>query len=296
MDKINEKAYVLVSPARNEEKYIEKVLDSVISQTILPQKWVVVSDGSTDRTDEIVADYAANHEFIHLLRFSGQDNYNFASKVNAFEAGVKELTGLDYEFIGNLDADVSFGPEYFEMILQEFTNDPNLGIGGGVIVEAQDGEIRERPWDRPWNVAGALQVFRRQCYEEIGGFVPLKMGAEDTVAQIMARMKGWEVKSFPEYKVLHHKPTGTGSGSVWRTRFNEGVREYELGYQATYFTAKCLRRVLQKPYFLGSVFRILGYCCALLRRDPILVSREFIEFHKQEQINRFKSLSKFLPS
>ena len=292
MDKISKIAYVLITPARDEERYIAKTLDSVISQTVLPKKWVIVSDSSTDRTDEIVNKYAANHEYVQLLCVSCQENRNFGSKVNAFGAGVRHLNGLEYDFIGNLDADVSFGPNYFERLLQKFLQNPRLGIGGGKVLELQNGEYKERPGDRPWIVAGAVLLFRRQCYEEVGGFIPLKAGGEDTAAQIMARMNGWEVKSFIELKVLHHRPTGTGAGDVWSTRFHQGIQDYMLGQHIAYFMVKCLGRVLEKPFLFGSVLRVFGYCWSGLTRKEKPVSTDFIRFHRHEQINRLKSLLK----
>ena len=219
MDKSRKTKYVLISPARNEEKYIAKTMESVINQTVLPIKWVIVSDGSTDSTDQIVSWYATSHEYIQLLRVSNREKRDFSSKVNAFKAGVRQLNGLEYDFIGNLDADVSFEPDYFERVLEKFAENEKLGIGGGKVLELQNGDYKERTGDRPFVVAGAVALFRRRCYEEVGGFIPLKVGGEDSVAQISARMKGWEVKPFSELKVLHHRATGMGAGNVWGVRF-----------------------------------------------------------------------------
>jgi biofilm PGA synthesis N-glycosyltransferase PgaC len=293
IQKKNETPYVLISPARNEERYITKALDSVVCQTVLPCKWVIVSDGSTDRTDEIVSKYAADHKYIQLLRISRHNSRNFSSKVNAFRAGYDLLKDLEYNFIGNLDADVSFEPHYFERILQKFLEISRLGIGGGIILELQNGVYKERSLDRAWNVTGAIQLFRRQCYEEIGGFIPLKVGGEDTVAQIMARMYGWEVKSFNELKVQHHKPTGTSVEAVWRTRLNAGIQDRMVGYHPIYFIAKCFRRVSEKPYLLGSLLRMFGYCWSVLIREEMQVTEDFIRFHRRQQLNRLKSQLKF---
>ena len=292
MDKSRKTTYVLITPARNEEKYIAKTLESVINQTVLPMKWVIVSDGSTDSTDEIVSWYATSHEYIQLLRVSYQERRDFGSKVNAFRAGVRQLNGLEYDFIGNLDADMSFEPNYFERVLEKFSENAKLGIGAGNVLELQKGEYKERSADRPWNVAGAVFMFRRRCYEEVGGFIPLKTGGEDTAAQISARLKGWEVKRFIELKVLHHRPTGTGAGKLWRARFREGVRDYMLGYHFAYLMVKSLGRILEKPFLFGSVLRLFGYCLAALSGEKKPVSPDFIRFHRREQINRLKSLLK----
>ena len=292
MNKSTETTYVLITPARNEEKYIDKTLKSVINQTVLPMQWIIVSDGSTDSTDEIVSRYAANHEYIQLLRISHQERRDFSSKVNAFRAGVQQLKGLEYDFIGNLDADVSFEPNYFERVLEKFSENAKLGIGGGKVVELQKGEYKERLGDRPWVVAGAVILFRRRCYEEVGGFIPLKAGGEDSAAQISARMKGWQVRPFDELKVLHHRPTGTGAGNMWGARFREGVRDYMLGHHFVYFTAKCLGRIWENPFLFGTLLRWFGYCFALLSGERKPVSPDFIRFHRREQINKLKSLLK----
>lgn len=289
MRKNEKKNYVLVIPARNEERYIQKTLDSVISQTVLPRECIIVSDGSTDRTDKIVAEYKEKYPYINLLRVLHKNSRDFKSKVNAFSVGVKHLDSLEYDFIGNIDADVSFGSEFFERLLGHFIEDSKLGIGGGTILELQKGVYKERRLDRAWNVAGAIQLFRRQCYEEIGGFVPLKAGGEDTVAQIMARMKGWEVKTFKELKAFHHRPTGTGGKTLWRAWFNGGIKDYMLGYQKLYFIAKCLRRLLQRPYVFGSLVMIFGYCWEASKRGSRPMGADFIKFHRREQTDRLIS-------
>ena len=124
--------YVLVTPARNEETFIATTIEAVLAQTVLPVRWIIVSDGSTDRTDEIVAGYAKQHSFIRLLRRSAGETRSFSSKVNAFKMSDRELEGVQYEFVGNLDADVSFPRDYYENVLQRLQTSPKLGIAGGM--------------------------------------------------------------------------------------------------------------------------------------------------------------------
>lgn len=167
--------YILITAARNEEAHIERTIKSILGQTLPPMKWIIVSDGSTDRTDEIVDRYAADHDFICLLRFTKNLERDFSSKVKAINAGYEKLRDLEYEFIGNLDADVSLSPDYYERIIETFSQNPKLGIAGGIIVEL-DG-------NRPINqnislnsVAGAIQLFRHQCFLQTGGFVQMELG------------------------------------------------------------------------------------------------------------------------
>lgn len=286
-------AYVLVTPARNEAASIEKTLKAVISQTILPKKWVIVSDGSTDRTDEIVREYAAKHNFIQFIRVESDETRNFASKVRAIQKGSAQLKGIEYEFFGNLDADVSFEPDYYERILEKFEQDPKLGIAGGAVLDQQLGRFRNRYGNSDECVAGAVQLFRRECYEAIGGYLPLKYGGEDAVVLDMARMHGWEVRSFPEIEVLHHRRTGTAETNLYRTRFLEGKEDYVLGYHPLFFLAKCAYRVLEAPYLVGSLLRLCGYCWSSCIREERPVPADFVKYLRQRQMRRLVPLDSY---
>lgn len=156
-------SYILITPARNEAAYIEETIKSVIAQTVLPQKWVIVSDGSTDGTDEIVKDYEASHDFIQLLHRKADRSRNFASKVYAIRAGIRQLEDIEYNFIGNLDADMSFEPNYYERIFVEFQSNSKLGIAGGMLFEPYDGKWIQQRTSTSWSVSGPIQMFRRQC-------------------------------------------------------------------------------------------------------------------------------------
>lgn len=279
-----EKTYVLITPAHNEADNIEKTIQSVVAQTILPLKWVIVSDGSTDRTDEIVSYYAEKYPFIKPLRREADGERNFCSKVFAIQLGLQSLAGITFDFIGNLDADVSFEPAYFQKLLDEFEKNSNLGIGGGTIHEARNGRLQTRPGNRSRSVPGALQLFRRKCFAQIGGFVPLEHGGEDTVMEIKARMSGWEVRSFFHLIAHHHRLNGnTGLTAVC---FREGVRGYHLGNHPVYEFSRFIRRLGYRPRVLGSLSRLAGYCWSLLRREKRHVPLEVIRFLRNEQIIR----------
>lgn len=285
--------YVLINAARNEKEFIEKTLKSVVSQSLLPRKWVIVSDGSTDGTNEIAGGYTERHAYINLRCIGGQGKRNFASKVFALREGIKELEGLDYDFMGNVDADVSFETNYFEKLIGKFNENRRLGVADGTILEANRGECRERAENRSRNVAEAIQMFHRQCFEEIGGFLPLKEGVEDTMAKIMAQIKGWEVRTFKELSVLHYRQTGRVGSDVWRMRYRQGIEDYMLGYHGLFFVLKCLGRVLEKPYILGSVLRMLGYAIAEVRRTKRQVPDSVLRFHREEQMERLKAIIGF---
>lgn len=282
--------YVLVTAAYNEEALIESLIASVISQSVLPLKWVIVSDGSTDRTDEIVLDYTKLHSFIELLRIAEDHPRNFEAQANAINAGVARLTRLGYDYIGNVDSDISFGQSYFERLIDRFENDPSLGLAGGFIHEECNGKFQSRKSNRTQSVAHAVQLFRRSCFEAIGShYLPLPYGGPDWHAEVSARMKGWRVQAFPELRVLHHRPTGT-AGGLLRYCFRQGLMDYSLGVHPLFEIAKLLPRFMSQPYVLGGLLRLVGFACGYCRGEKRLVSNEFVEFLRGEQVERLKSL------
>ncbi|OHB64500.1 MAG: hypothetical protein A2Y76_01365 [Planctomycetes bacterium RBG_13_60_9] len=279
--------YVLVTAARNEQAYIERTIQSVIQQTILPSRWVIVSDASTDRTDEIVRQYAAEHSFMEFVRLESGSRRNFACQVYGQDAGAERVQDLAYEFIGMLDADITIAPDYYEKVLEKFACNPKLGIGGGVLFDSRGGRWIRQKVNVSLNVSGPVQMFRRRCYEEIGGYIPLERGGQDAIAEVMARMHGWEVRSFNDLRVLHHKATGACCGSAVVRRFHFGIRDYSYGSHPLFEAAKCLgRAVTEQPYVLGSLFRLSGYFCALLSREPKRVPSDVIQYLRREQLQR----------
>lgn len=284
--------YVLITPARNEEKNIKKTIESVISQTVLPLKWVIVSDGSTDATDKIAKKYAKENNFITFIRIEKQKDSGFSSKVYAFNAGFNKIKSTEYDFIGNLDADVSFSPDYFNNILKKFDKDKHLGICGGVILEFYKNNYRTRKVSLN-SVAGAVQLFRRQCYEDVGGYIPLKLGGIDTAAEIIARSRGWKVKSFPEFLVYHNERILTGSKNVLLTKFKQGKSNFELGYHPIFQLIICIYRLIDKPYLFGSIFMLFGYIWASIQRVKKQLPDYSIKYLRKEQMNRLKALLSF---
>ena len=165
--------YVLITPARNEESFIENTIRSVVSQTVIPQKWVIVSDGSTDRTDEIVKKYTRDHPWIELVRMPEHRDRQFAAKVHCFNAGFEKVKNTEYNVIGNLDADVSFEKDYIEFLLDRFAGNPKLGVAGTPYIENKYNSASDS-FEGENFVNGAIQLFRRQCFEDIGGYIPHK--------------------------------------------------------------------------------------------------------------------------
>lgn len=282
------KKYVLITPARNEERYIEKCLRSVITQTVLPQEWIIVNDCSIDRTEEIVKGYSREYPFIKLLRLSSGQGRDFGSKAAAFNSGYRSLSTADYGFIGSIDADVSFEPDYFERLMDRFEKEKKLGVAGGAILELV-GKKYIKQLSGANSVAGAIQFFRRRCFEDIGGYVQIKFGGIDAAAEIMARMKGWDVRSFEWLEVHHHRRV-SGSSGVIRSRFRSGMMHYQLGYHPLFQLVSTAYRLFERPFIAGSLLTLLGYCWACVRRLERPVSPGFVDYLKSEQISRVRSI------
>jgi len=282
--------FVLVTAARNEEAYIEKTIKAVVSQTVKPIKWVIVSDGSTDRTGEIVNKYSSEYSFIYFLNLKGDMNRNFGSKVRAINKGLKMLKNINFEFIGNIDADVEFESDYFERIFERFKDNVNLGIAGGWIYEFRSGKYRSRSGNLTRSVPGSIQMFNRECFEMIGGYLPLKTGGEDCIAELKARMHGWETKTFPDLNVFHQRITGTERRNILFAIYHQGAVDYTLGYHPLFEALKCLNKIKEQPLVIGSLFRILGYLGGFLCRKPIPVPKDVVQYLRREQMMRVKSL------
>ena len=281
-------SYVIATAAYNEEQYIENLIRSVLAQTHRPACWVIVSDGSTDRTDEIVKDYASRHEFILLQRVTEDHPRNFVAQVHAINRGFKRLWSRDFDFIGNLDSDVTFGPEYFAALLSKFRADPQLGLAGGYICERRKGRFEDRSMNSPRSVAHAIQLFRRACLEQIGGgYTPMPYGGPDWHAEVNARLRGWKVQAFPELKVHHHRPTGAVAGRV-RTAYREGLMDYSFGSHPCFELARVGRRLGEKPLVLGAMVRLAAFIAASVRSAGRPVSDEFVGFLRKSQVEQLK--------
>jgi glycosyltransferase involved in cell wall biosynthesis len=284
--------YVLVTPAYNEERLIRDTIESILSQTVRPVEWVIVSDGSTDRTDEIVRSYAERFSFIRLVRVAEDHPHNFKARIHALNLGLTSLRSADYGFVGMLDADVSFGPDYFSTLLAQLCSDPRLAIAGGIVVEPGRGAPRRLPDEDRRTVANAAQLLRRSFYETIGELPMLPHGAPDTYVEITARMNGWEVRTFPELHVQHHRQTGSARGLI-RGRFRQGRKDYSFGYLPDFEILKCIRRISETPFLWGSAARFAGYCWSALRRERPAVSKEFLDFLRNEQRLRVRRALQF---
>jgi|CXWL01.1.fsa_nt_gi glycosyltransferase involved in cell wall biosynthesis len=281
--------YILITPARNEAKFIEQTIKSVIGQTILPTKWVIVSDGSTDGTDDIVKKYAAEYPWIKLVRMPERTERHFAGKVHAFNAGYAKVKDLQYECIGSLDADISFETDYFAFLLHKFEQMLDLGVAGTPFVEA--GFQYDYNFVSIDHVSGACQLFRRRCFEDIGGYKPIRDGGIDWVAVTTARMKGWKTRTFTDRTCLHQRRIGTGKGNVFKAKFRVGQQDYYLGSHPLWEVFRALYQMTLRPYVLGGVLIYTGYLWTFLKRCERPIGYELVNFRRKEQMQRLKNVT-----
>ncbi len=290
-------AYALVTPARNEAAFIEATIHSVIAQTARPLRWIIVSDGSTDDTDAIVQRFAAEHPWIELLRMPERRERHFAAKAHAFNAGFARLQGVPYDIVGNLDADITFEPEYFQFLLDRFVSDPRLGVAGTPFVEGE--QINHHTYAHRYvqldHVSGAVQLFRRACFDSVGGYVPIKGGAVDWIAVTTARMNGWKTRTFTEKVCFHRRKLGTGNDHSWMVRFRYGQKAYYVGGHPLWITLRGLFQMREKPWIIGGLLFECGYWWSWLTCMPRPVSPELIAFHRGEQTERLRRLLHLAP-
>lgn len=281
--------YILITSAHNESGLIENTIKSVIDQEIKPVEWIIIDDGSSDNTSEIVTKFAADYSFIKLFKKKADFKRDFSSKVNAIHLAVSRITILDYNYLGILDADITFSSSYYASVLSKFEKNKKLGIVGGLIYDIVNGKTIPL-FLHPNITRGAVQFFKRECWEEIGGLLPLKYGGEDSAACFSARLKGWEVENFADLLGYHHRLAGTADRSIFKARFREGFVEYHLGYHPLFESVKAISRYKEKPFIVGSMVRIVGYWFANIKREKRLISKELISFIRKEQISRLTKI------
>jgi glycosyltransferase involved in cell wall biosynthesis len=255
-----------------------------VAQTARPAKWVIVSDGSTDGTDEIVARYAAENPWIELVRMPERRERDFAGKVRAFNAGFAGVADCEYEVIGNLDADVSFGNGHFANLVAKLAQDPRLGVVGAPF---REGSLQyDYRFSNIENVWGGCQLFRKQCFEDIGGYMPLPGGCIDHIAVTTARMKGWKTRTFTESVCIHHREMGTAQHGAIKARFRTGAKDYLVGNHPVWQLFRMFYQMTQRPFLVGGLALASGYFWSMIRNVKRPVPNELVAFIRREQIQR----------
>jgi glycosyltransferase involved in cell wall biosynthesis len=286
--------YILITSARNEEVLIAQTLNSVTSQTQLPERWVVIDDGSSDRTAEVVAAAAAKFPWIKLIRNPKREGRNFAAKANAVNTALAMAQDIAFEVLGNLDADVTFAPDYMEFLMGKFAADTRLGVAGTPFTQEGGYDSTRDSFEGESFVAGPVQLFRRECFREIGGYTASPAGGVDWIALMSARLKGWTTRSFAEKRYHHHRLMGTAERSPVAALYSYGQKDYYLGGSPLWQLFRVTYRMLKKPYVIGALALLAGYVRAAVWRVPRPVSPELMRFHRAEQMKKLQGIFRSL--
>lgn len=275
--------YVVVSPVRDEGEYIGLTIESMSSQVTLPVQWIIVNDGSSDNTAEIITAAAAKYPWIKTVH---RPNRGFRKSgggvVEAFDAGLAECDFQNWDFVVKLDGDLTFDREYFRRCFECFQRDPRLGIAGGAIHHAVAGRLVLEECPR-FHVRGASKIYRRECWDGLGGLVTAP--GWDTIDEVKAQMLGWRTETLQDLVLIHHRFTGAADGS-WRNWVKNGRGSYISGYHPLFMAAKCIRRIVRKPVLVSSAALAYGYCAAWLSGERQVEDRALIRYVRAEQLKR----------
>jgi glycosyltransferase involved in cell wall biosynthesis len=280
--------YVVVTPIRDEEKFIEATVASVQSQTVRPVEWVIVDDGSSDRTGEIVDRCAAQFPWIRIVHRANRGfRKSGGGVVEAFYDGYHAIQSKTWDFIVKLDGDLTLSPNYFEKCFEHFEQDPKLGIGGGDIYHDIGGEQKLEATPK-FHVRGATKIYKRACWEAIGGL--WRAPGWDTIDEVKANMLGWKTYSFDELRLVHHRFTGTAE-SLWRDKIKRGVACYVTGYHPIFVAASCVSNLIRRPYISGSAAIAYGFMKSYWIRMPRVNDKQFIKYVRTQQLRRLCGLN-----
>lgn len=277
--------YNVITPVRNEARFLQFVIDSMIRQTVKPRRWIIVDDGSTDGTANIAHAAAVAYPWIQLYKRPDR-GYRMPGSgvVEAFYDGYRLIKSSNWEFVVKLDGDLSFAADYFEKCFLRFEMDMKLGIGGGTICSNMDGAlVAEAPWDPAFHVRGATKIYKRDCWEALGGLV--RAPGWDTVDEYRANMLGWVTYTFPELKCWHHRPAGAAQG-MWKNWVKGGLANYVAGYHPLFMSCKCAKRAFTRPYGVAALALLAGFCSGYIRRVPQVADQELIRYLRRQQLQK----------
>jgi biofilm PGA synthesis N-glycosyltransferase PgaC len=285
------RSVVVVSPCRDEAATLQQTIDCMSVQTHPPEQWVIVDDGSTDRTPEILAAAARKIPWLRVVQRADRGFRKLGGGViDAFYAGL-EAVDVDYDFIAKMDVDLEFSPRYLERILEYFDDDSELAAASGKVYRREgDRLIEEFMIDEM--VAGQFKLYRREAFERIGGFVREVMW--DGIDFHRARMEGYRTASLPdpELRILHLRLMGSSEGNVIRGRLRWGRGQWFMGSALPYMVASGLFRMRERPYVIGGLFIITGYLLAAIRREPRYPDRVFRRELRRWQYSRLAALAR----
>jgi poly-beta-1,6-N-acetyl-D-glucosamine synthase len=278
-------SYVVVTPARDEAKYISLTIGSLTAQTIRPSCWIIVNDGSTDETGRIAEEAARSHAWITVVNRPDRGFRKAGGGVvDAFYEGYRYAKHDHWAYVVKLDGDLSFAPDYFEKCFQHFDDDERLGIAGGTICRSIGGILEvESKRDPKFHVRGATKIYRKQCWEDIGGLI--RAPGWDTMDEVKANMLGWVTLTFSDVAAIHHRPTGAAYGT-WNDRVKSGLACYVAGYHPLFMLIKCALRMAERPYVIGGSGLLFGFLKGYMKRVRQIDDKELIRYFQRQQMNR----------
>ncbi len=287
-------AFVIVTSAYNEALRLPSLIEAVSAQTTLPLRWVLVSDGSTDETDAMAREAARARPWMTFLRRERNRRHDPAARVApgktvAIRAALEQVAREPYDYLAVLDADITLPTDYYERVLRIFAEDPRMGIaGGGAYNVYEDGEVSESGFTNPEFVGGPVQMFRRTCYEAIGGYVTY--GHEDVLAVAMAKMRGWRVCCDPQIRALHWGQQRPRASEKVPTLYRMGRADYVMHASLWFELMRSVRRMASPPYVAAGLAQLAGYTEALLdRRRKIPASVVLRRYFRREEMAKARS-------
>ncbi|MGD1882772.1 MAG: glycosyltransferase family 2 protein [Paracoccaceae bacterium] len=280
---MTDRSYVLISPCRNEADYMRRTLDSVVAQSLTPSLWVIVDDGSTDETPQILAEYTAQHDWIRVVQKPDRGHRAVGPGViEAFYAGYDTIDPGDYAYSCKMDLDLDLPPRYFETLIKKMEGDPRIGTSSGKPYMRVNGAlVSERRGDEM--SAGMTKFYRRDCFEAIGGYVREVMW--DAIDCHKARALGWIAVSWdePDLRFEHLRPMGSSQTSIYTGRRRHGFGQYFMGSDPLFYLATCVFRMAEPPYVLGGLAMAQGYFGAWARGERQLDDPELVAFIRAYQ-------------
>ena|ERR1700726_3862834 len=277
--------YVIISPIRNEAEHIQNTIDSVLSQTIQPAQWIIVNDGSTDRTGAIIKEAATRHSWIKDVHRPDRGVRRAGEGVmEAFYAGFNLIGSDHWQYLVKLDGDVTFEKDYFERFFARFSEEPRLGIAGGLVCKLVNGVMcQESKVDPAFHVRGPTKIYRHACWHDIGGLVPAT--GWDTVDELKANMLGWTTRTLPTIKIVHNRSTGSAYGA-WPNWVKNGRANYVARYYPAFMLLKCISRAFRKPYGIAALGLWIGFCGGYIKRAWRVDDPEFVRYFRRQQVRR----------
>ena len=276
-------SYLLISPCRNEADYMRQTLDTVVAQSVQPAKWVIVDDGSTDATPQILAEYAVRHSWIQIVTRKDRGHRAVGPGViDAFYTGYEAVNADEYEYLCKLDLDLRLPPRYFEILMQRMeANSAIATCSGKAYIEANGVLVDERHGDE--TSLGMTKFYRVSCFKAIGGFVREVMW--DGIDCHRCRMMGWEACSWnePDLRFVHLRPMGSSQQGVYTGRKRHGYGQYFMGTGFVFMLASATSRVNQHPYLLGSLAMLWGWVESALKGKPRYADPKFRTFLRRYQ-------------